>query len=271
MMECSIRARRGSSPAHREASPARALAARWPPPRSRSESCGRADGRSRDRLASAAAAMIGERDEDRSRVVARRHERAERGVETATAVGVLRRHPAVRMAGAIGVGPVQQDQAASLRAERRARGRQNARGGRSHEVETAEAEPPADTCGDAAKDRRHLGHERRRREAVLREPVRDGHEPGRGLGMNRRSLATPWVAGPTPVISEVMAAVVTLGATVVARRDDAPPAMSVCICSSPKRSIASGRRPSRTTTTTRRTGISCRMRSPWGSLRKSTG
>ena len=107
---------------------------------------------------------------------------------------------------------------------------------------------PRNTAGTSAMNRG-------RRKSAARQIRGSGNEAG-ARPWNEQVVAREAVRrGQTPVISDVMAAVSRSARRSSPRSDDAPFAISVRMCSSSNRSIASGRSPSRTTTTTRRTRI----------------
>ena len=142
----------------------------------------------------AAAAVVGQGDEQRPGVVARAHMSAPSDASS-------RRHPSAYS------GDIQpcacparsaSGQCSRIRPRRcvrsvDARGRQDARRAGAHEVQSAEPESPADARGDAAKHRRHFGHEGRRREAVLREQSGSGDQPRARFG-NEQAIAGDAVA-----------------------------------------------------------------------------
>lgn len=85
------------------------------------------------------------------------------------------------------------------------------------------------------------------------------------FGSENRSVLIPWRAGDTPVSSEVIAAVVMLGATVLPRSVDAPRLRRRLVWERPNRSMASGRSPSSTTMITRRMSDPIGIPAPWES------
>src|SRR5262245_53207897 len=88
-----------------------------------------------------------------------------------------RRHPAVRVTGSIGVGPVENDEPALLFPERVPCGGEHVGGGLSGHEQAVEAQAAADANGDPAKERGHFRHESRRRDSAAREVFGKWYDP----------------------------------------------------------------------------------------------
>ncbi len=166
---------------------------------------------------------------------------------------------------AVAIGPVEEEESVAAAGE-------DGAGGREALERTGAAEggvrrrPPAAPAG-APRGRSRTEARPGTRASRFPPSARrrgSGSSVTRGRGIVKRSLASPWSSGRTPVRSDPIAAAVTDGETVWALKVDAPRAASRRTWGSWKRGAASARNPSSTTTITRFRRGEATIETPWG-------